>query len=189
MQPTGLKSFIVNYRAGDGGRKAPNKRVVLGRHGEISAAQARHMARQVLVKAARGEDPAGERAEERRMPVLEQAFDDFMAANPKRAAGTDRLYREEFTRHFADWRERPLDAISRRDVEDCFNRLTEDNGWSPANRGISLLRSIYRRPCVDFDDLRNPVDLWLAGGGKYHRNRRRKISTTETTGTFRVERR
>ena len=135
------------------------------------------MARQVLVKAARGEDPAGERAEARRMPVLEQAFEDFMAANPKRASRTDKLYREEFARHFADWRERPLDAISRRDVEARFNRLTEDNGWSPANRVISLLRSIYRRPCVDLDDLRNPVDLWLAGGGKYHRNRRRKIST------------
>ena len=24
-----------------------------------------------------------------------------------------------------------------------------------------------------------PVDLWLAGGGKYHRNRRRKIPTRE----------
>ena len=177
VQPTGLKSFIVNYRAGDGGRKAPNRRIVLGRHGDISAVEARRMARQVLVKAARGEDPAGERAEARRMPVLEQAFEDFMAANPKRASRTDKLYREEFARHFADWRERPLDAISRRDVEARFNRLTEDNGWSPANRVISLLRSIYRRPCVDLDDLRNPVDLWLAGGGKYHRNRRRKIST------------
>ena len=177
VQPSGLKSFIVNYRAGDGGRKAPNRRVVLGRHGEIPVAQARQMARRTLAEAARGEDPAGERAEARRMPVLERAFEDFMAANPKRAAGTDKLYREEFARHFADWRERPLDAISRRDVEALFNRLTEDSGWSPANRAISLLRSIYRRPCVDLDGLRNPVDLWLAGGGRYHRNRRRKIST------------
>ena len=48
VQPTGLKSYIVNYRAGDGGRKAPNKRVVLGRHGGITAAQARHMAQRVL---------------------------------------------------------------------------------------------------------------------------------------------
>ena len=41
---------------------------------------------------------------------------------------------------------------------------------------MSLLRSIYRRPCVDHDGLRNPVDLWLAGGGKFHRKARRKIS-------------
>ena len=32
VQPSGTKSFIVNYRPGDGGRKAPNKRVVIGRY-------------------------------------------------------------------------------------------------------------------------------------------------------------
>ena len=177
VQPSGLKSFIVNYRAGDGGRKAPNRRVVLGRHGEMPVAEARRKAREMLAAAARGEDPAGGRGEQRGMPVLERAFDDFMRVNPKRAAGTERLYREEFARHFADWHERPLDGISRRDVEALFNRLTGDSGWSSANRAVSLLRSLYRRPCVDFEGLRNPVDLWLAGGGRYHRNRRRKIST------------
>ncbi len=177
VQPTGLKSFIVNYRAGDGGRKAPNRRAVIGRHGAISVAHARREAREVLAKAARGEDPAGKRTEARRMPTLEKAFDDFMAASPDRATGTDKLYRGEFARYFADWHERPLDEISRRDVEALFNRLTQDAGWSPANRAVSLLRSLYRRPCVDFDGLRNPVDLWLAGGGRYHRSRRRKIST------------
>ena len=34
VHPTGAKSFIVNYRTGDGGRKAPNKQVVLGRYGK-----------------------------------------------------------------------------------------------------------------------------------------------------------
>ena len=59
----------------------------------------------------------------------------------------------------------------------AFNRITEDHGWSPANRAMSLLRSVYRRPCVDLEGLRNPVDLWLAGGGKFLRKVRRKIST------------
>ncbi len=31
VQPSGTKSFIVNCRPGDVGRKAPNKRVVIGR--------------------------------------------------------------------------------------------------------------------------------------------------------------
>ena len=39
VHPTGAKSFIVNYRAGDGGRKAPNKRVVIGRYGRITPDQ------------------------------------------------------------------------------------------------------------------------------------------------------
>ena len=30
VHPSGTKSFIVNYRTGDGGRKAPNKRVRSG---------------------------------------------------------------------------------------------------------------------------------------------------------------
>ena len=138
-------------------------------------AQARRMARRMLAKAASGEDPAG--AHTRPMPDLKRAFEDFMAANPGRAASTDRLYREEFARHFGDWRERPLDTISRRHVEARFNRVSVDSGWSPANRSISLLRSIYRRPCADCDGLRNPVDLWLAGGGRFHRNRRRRVAT------------
>ena len=50
--------------------------------------------------------------------------------------------------------------------------LTETRDWSTSNRTISLLRSAYRRPCVDLEGLRNPVDLWLAGGGKFHPLRR-----------------
>ena len=40
---------------------------------------------------------------------------------------------------------------------------------------MSLLRSVYRRPCVDYEGLVNPVDLWLAGGGRFHPKPRRKI--------------
>ena len=99
-----------------------------------------------------------------------------MAANPNRSKRTNELYRYEANRYLGDWLPRPLDAIGRADVEARFNRITADHGWSAANRAMSLLRSIYRRPCVDHDGLRNPVDLWLAGGGKFHRKARRKIS-------------
>ena len=30
VHPSGAKAFLVNYRVGNGGRKAPNKRVVVG---------------------------------------------------------------------------------------------------------------------------------------------------------------
>ena len=175
VYPSGRKSYIVNYRAGDGGRKAPNKRVMLGRCDRISADRARRMAHQVLGNVAGGGDPANERAEARGMPALGQAFDEFMAANPNRAPTTDKGYRDFVERYLGDWLGRPLDAIARRDVEARFNRITTQGGWATANRTISLLRSAYSRPCVDYDGLRNPVDLWLAAGGKFHRKRRRKI--------------
>ena len=176
IHPSGTKAFIVNYRSGDGGRKAPNKRVVIGRYGPVTADQARRKAQELLGKVAGGDDPAGERAEARGMPTLGDVFEQYMAANPNRSKRTNELYRYEANRYLGDWLPRPLDAIGRADVEARFNGITADHGWSAANRAMSLLRSIYRRPCVDHDGLRNPVDLWLAGGGKFHRKARRKIS-------------
>ena len=173
VEPSGTKSFLVNYRTGGGGRKAPNKRVVLGRHGDLTPARARRMARRLLDEVA-----AGERARERArpVPVLAEAFEDYMAANPDRAEKTDRNYRALVRRYLADWLARPLDAIARRDVEDRFNRITANHGWSQANLTLTLLRSVYRRPCVDLEGLHNPVDLWLAAGGRFHRRVRRRIS-------------
>ena len=176
VQPTGVMSYFVNYRAGDGGRKAPNKLVVIGRRGTISPGRARRLARRMLDEVAHGGDPAGGHDGAPGMPVLEQALEDYMAANPGRTAGTNKMHRNGFRRYLADWSFRPLDTISRRDVEDRFNRLTADHGWAAANHTISLLRSVYRRPCVDVEGLRNPVDLWLAGGGKFNRKVRRRIS-------------
>ncbi len=137
VHPTGAKSFIVNYRSGDGGRKAPNKRVVIGRYGKVAPDHARRLAQKVLGKVASGDDPAEERAEARAMPTLGDAFEDYMAANPNRSKRTDELYRYEAKRYLGDWLSRPLDAIARRDVEARFNRITEDHGWSPANRARS----------------------------------------------------
>ena len=139
--PSGAKSFIVNYRDGDGGQKAANKGVVLGHYGQIAPDQARRLARNYIGRIANGDDPAAEHAAARGIPTIGDAFQNYMAANPNRSPRTNELYRYE------------------------------------ANRAMSLLRSVYRRPCVDVDGLRNPVNLWLAGGGKFHRKARRKIAT------------
>ncbi|MDE0000095.1 MAG: Arm DNA-binding domain-containing protein, partial [Rhodospirillaceae bacterium] len=56
IHPAGTKTFIVNYRAGDGGRKAPNKRVSLGRFGPMTVDQARKRAQEILGKVAGGND-------------------------------------------------------------------------------------------------------------------------------------
>ena len=181
VQPSGVKAFLVNYRTGDGGRRAPNKRVVIGRYGRISVEQARRRGPQ-------GPGRGRERRRSRRrarpgprharaMPTLQQAFEDYMKANPNLAPTTVEIYRTDFRLRLASLRTRPLDSITRRDVEELFNRISEECGWSLTNRSVKLLRSIYRRFCIDIEGLRNPVDLWFAGGGKYHPKRRRTISS------------
>ena len=146
-----------------------------GRCDRMPVDEARGEAQRLLGKVAMGEDPAEERTRSRRIPSLKTAFEDYMKANPKGKPSTDERYRHHIERTLADWLARPLDTITRADVEERFNRMTELHGAASANQCLSLLRSVYRRPCVDFEGLDNPVDLWLAGGGRFHNKLRRKI--------------
>ena len=62
VQPSGTKAFVVNYRIGRGGRKAPNRRIVIGRYGLVAPDEARRRAHELLGRVAGGIDPARERA-------------------------------------------------------------------------------------------------------------------------------
>ena len=177
VQPSGTKSFIVNYRAGDGGRKAPNKRVVVGRYGRVTPDRARRLAQELLGRVAGGDDPAGARADARALPSLGEACKDYIESGHDRSWETQRCYRRYTNLYLGDWLARPLDAVTRRDIEGRFHLITERHGKVPANQCLSFLRSVYRRPCVDHEGLRNPVELWLAGGGRYHPKTRRRISS------------
>ncbi len=66
IEASGTKTFIVRYRAGGGGRKAPRRFMTIGRYGVLTADQARHKARQLLGAAAIGHDPAGVRSAKRK---------------------------------------------------------------------------------------------------------------------------
>ena len=177
VQPSGTKAFIINYRTRSGGRRARNRRVAIGRCDHLAPEEARRLAQELLGRVARGEDPAQERAESRGMPTLREAFEEYLTANPNRKSSTEALYQSQMRYFLGDWLSRPLDTITRREVEARFHLVSERRGWAVANHIISLLRSVYRRPCVDHQTLRNPVELWLAGGGRYHRAVRRRIST------------
>ena len=88
VHPSGAKSFVVNYRAGAGGRAAPNRRVVIGRHAALAPARARRLAQELLGRAASGGDPAGAGA--RAAPTLGEACEDYMAAGRGRRESTQR---------------------------------------------------------------------------------------------------
>src|SRR5262249_16243328 len=63
--PSGVKSYVAKYRLGPG-RRAPVRRVTIGKHGKVTADAARERARKILADVVRGDDPAGERTRVRR---------------------------------------------------------------------------------------------------------------------------
>jgi len=165
VQPSGTKAFVVHYRSGGGGRRAPNRRVVIGRYGAMTPDKARRVAQEVLGRVAVGDDPAAERDTARRMPLLREAFAEFLAANPNRKPITLRLYRGQIRYCFGDWMARPLDTITRRDVEARFHLLTERHGWAIAKRVRQVSNDDLKvqqgslRPAL----YRLEKDGWIAG--------------------------
>lgn len=96
VEPSGVKTFIIRYRPGAGGRAAPKRFMAIGRHSEaFTPEQARRRARELLGAAARGDDPAGERAKHRAAASVAELAKAFMAqhVSTKRKATTAESYR------------------------------------------------------------------------------------------------
>ena len=58
--PSGLKSFVIQYRNADG----RNRRTVIGRYGLMTVEEARRIAHEKLVAVSKGIDPAAAQAAE-----------------------------------------------------------------------------------------------------------------------------
>ena len=65
LNANGSVSYLVEYRAGRG-RGFPVRRVVLGKHGQLTPDQARSLAKNMLARVLAGDDPAAERANRRK---------------------------------------------------------------------------------------------------------------------------
>src|SRR5262245_37417304 len=94
LQPTGVKSYVVKYRAGSG-RGAPTRRVTFGRVGTLTPEEARALARKILGAVAHGSDPAALKAAERQASTLRELAEVFLAEHveTKRKRSTAAHYR------------------------------------------------------------------------------------------------
>ena len=174
ISPSGLRSFIVQYRAREGGRRAASRKKVLGHFPALTPARARSRAREVLRAVA--ERRANGEGSALPIPTLRHALEGYLRGRPALAPNTRSQYRRRFERHAPQWLDRRLDELGREDVERRFLELSEHAGPSVANGFVKLLGAVYRAPCADHDELRNPASEWRMGGGKVHRAKRRTIA-------------
>jgi len=76
IKPTGIRSFFVQYRNSMGN----SRRVTLGKFGILTPDEARKLAKIKLAEVAKGNDPADERARERKAMTVRQLCQSYLEA-------------------------------------------------------------------------------------------------------------
>jgi integrase len=77
--PSGSRTYFVDYRNRDGVRK----RMTIGRHGKITAEEARKLAIATLGETVKGRDPAEERVQQRKALTVKELCQCYLAAADK----------------------------------------------------------------------------------------------------------
>jgi len=75
VEPTGVKTFVIKYRTNGGGRSATQHWFVIGRHGPLTAEQARKLAKVKLGSIVTGADPTTELQAKRREMTMSALVD------------------------------------------------------------------------------------------------------------------
>lgn len=78
VTPQGTKTYIARYRVG-GGRAGQLRQMVVGRHGPLTADEARDEAKTILAAAARGGDPQADRSKVRADLTVSELCDLYLA--------------------------------------------------------------------------------------------------------------
>lgn len=163
----GAKTYYVYKRVH--GRP---KRTKLGRHPDMTPAQAREQAKITIGKIASGEDPAElKRIELAETVTLEDAFQEFLLVRTLKPK-TEYDYKKTIYRAFADWQEKQLKAITKDMIAKRHQKLTKDSGPSYANLAMRTFRSVYNFAAASYED-RNGDSLLPA-------NPVQRISATRT---------
>jgi hypothetical protein len=162
VSPAGLKSFIVQYRT----PKGRHRRTVIGRHGMMTAEQARQAAWDVLSAVAKGIDPAAP-PEPDRNAITVSALRDWYLAEAEAGhilgrrrrpikASTLAMDRSRIEAHQAATRRAQVGALTLGDIEgaqaDIAAGKTQNRAWAtvaappPVGRASPPARSQHSMP-------------------------------------------
>ena len=126
--PSGVKSYVAKYRLGPG-RRAPVRRVTIGKHGKVTADAAREAARKILANVVHGGDPAGDRARQRRELTVGELAYRYIAEHvrvhnkPTTIIEFERLVNARIKPAFGSRRTRNSDTLRYKNVAHVFTSL------------------------------------------------------------------
>jgi len=145
VKPTGVRSYIVQYRTREDGT---SKRMTVGQHGpRLTFEQAKKRAREVLADAGRGHDPVSERRSKRQAPTLKDLSSEYLEkyATPKKRLKSVRDERAMLDNIvLPKLGPQKVAAVGRREIESLHAAL-QDRPYQ-ANRVLALLSKISTLP-------------------------------------------
>jgi len=154
VQPTGAKSWAVRYRVGHRTRK-----YTIGPYPGIDLSSARELARKALVGVAEGRDPGREkkdarqgiaRAEQNQIDAaVAQFIEKYAKTNTRESTWreTERIFNRDI---LPPWKGRAVSEITRRDVIDLLDGVTNRGSAIMANRVLAAVRRFFSW-CVERD--------------------------------------
>src|SRR5262245_57939311 len=176
-----LCSGVSNTRSYIAQRDLPGgrpRRVTIARCNEMSLADARDMARGLLVDMRRGLDP-----KRKGTGTLGQTLAAYLAANKDLKPQTAAIYERVLKNHLAAWRDRLLASITPVEIDALHHAIAtkvarrgQHSGHNVANHAVRLVKLLYNFAASRDDALpRNPVRL---RAGEWHKTtpRRRPIA-------------
>ena len=152
----GTITYLVEYRAGRG-RNFPVKRVSLGRHGVLTAEQARFQAKETLVAVQKGDDPAANRiAKNKELTVgdlLERTINShWTALERKSAVSFERMVRFSLLPRFGNIK---LSDLKRAEIRDWHS--SQSHRPRQANLDLALLHKALNLAVTDELIVSNPA--------------------------------
>jgi integrase len=147
VMPSGVKSYVVEYRPGAGGRGVAKKRMTLGSTKTLTPDQARDIARDTLARVRLGEDPAAARQSSRDMPTIAQFAETFLeeaCRPPNIKPRTKALYADNLRRLALPYiGSTKLDAVTSADIARLHRKIGKDTPTA-ANNLVVTLSSLWR---------------------------------------------
>lgn len=134
----GAKAYFVETRM-DG----INKRITIGRHGQITPEQARKEAQRLLGDIVTGKDPIAEKKDKRtRSVTLHETYKAYLESRKNLKPNTLHNYKRCVEIALSDWLDKPLNSITKDMVEQRHSKIGKSNP-AGANNTMRVLRALF----------------------------------------------
>jgi integrase len=146
-------------------------RCTVGKHGIFTTEEARRDARLMLADMARGINPNAIKKEKaRKRLTFGEAFEKFIEIKQDLSVRTVVDYRHAIDRYLEDWKNKPLDQITKEMVVQRNSYIRHNHGGAVATKSMRVLSTVYNTATLFDDNLpENPV-LRLSRANLWYRS-------------------